>query len=130
QKGFLLPDLPGFLADASFSGVPAALIAGGVALVFAAILVVPIVRRSGLAASLAMFAVLVITFQVAVNWDAVTRGSRTMLGVPTDTTIWIALAWAGVVVALAYAHQRSKTGLRLRASREDEFAARAAGISI
>ena len=130
QKGFLLPDLPSFLADASFSGVPAALIAGAVALVFGAIIVIPIVRMSGLAASLAMFAVLVITFQVAVNWDAVTRGSRTMLGVPTDTTIWIALAWAGVVCALAYAHQRSKTGLRLRASREDEFAARAAGISI
>ncbi len=85
---------------------------------------------SGLAASLAMFAVLVIVFQVAINWDAVTRGSRTMIGVPTDTTIWAAIAWSGVMIALAYVHQRSKTGLRLRASREDEFAARAAGISI
>ena len=130
QKGFLLPDLPGFLADFQTSGVPAALIAGGAALVFAAIIVVPIVRLSGLAASLAMFAVLVIVYQVAVNWDAVTRGSQTMLGVPTDTTIWIALAWAAVVIAVAYLHQRSRTGLRLRASREDEFAARAAGISI
>jgi branched-chain amino acid transport system permease protein len=130
QKQFLLPDLPTWLANAEFSGVPAALIAGGVALVFGLIIVVPIVRLSGLAASLAMFAVLVIVYQVAINWDAVTRGSRTMIGVPTNTTIWVALAWAVVAIALTWAHQRSASGLRLRASREDEFAARAAGISI
>lgn len=130
QKGFLLPDLPSWLAEASFSGVPAALIAGGAALVFAMIIVVPIVRLSGLAASLAMFAVLVVVYQVAIHWDAVTRGSQTMIGVPTDTTIWNALAWAIVAIVLAYAHQQSNSGLRLRASREDEFAARAAGISI
>jgi branched-chain amino acid transport system permease protein len=130
QKGFLLPDLPSWLADFQTSGIPAALIAGGAALIFAMVIVVPIVRLSGLAASLAMFAVLVIVYQVAVNWDAVTRGSQTMLGVPTDTTIWVALAWAAAVIAIAYMHQTSRTGLRLRASREDEFAARAAGISI
>lgn len=130
QKGFLLPDLPAFLADASFSGIPAALIAGGAALLFGCIIVVPIVRLSGLAASLAMFAVLVIVYQVAINWDAVTRGSQTMIGVPTDTTIWNALVWAIVAIALAFAHQRSNAGLRLRAAREDDFAARAVGISI
>lgn len=130
QKGFLLPDLPAWLADASFSGVPAALIAGGVALLIAAIIVVPIVRLSGLAASLAMFAVLVITYEVAINWDAVTRGSQTMIGIPTETTIWNALAWAGAAIVLAFLHQRSNSGLRLRAAREDEFAARSAGISI
>jgi branched-chain amino acid transport system permease protein len=130
QKAFLLPDLPNWLADAHFSGVTAALIAGGVALLFGAVIVVPIVRLSGLAASLAMFAVLVIVYQVSINWEAVTRGSRIMIGVPTDTTIWVALVWAMVVVVLAYLHKTSASGLRLRASREDEFAARAAGISI
>ena len=130
QKNFLLPDLPSFLANAEVSPLPAALIAGAAALVFALILVVPIVRLSGLAASLAMFAVLVIVYQVAINWDAVTRGSRTMIGVPTNTTIWVAMGWAVVMIVMAYLHQRSSTGLRLRASREDEFAARAAGINI
>ena len=130
QKGFLLPDLPGFLASAELAPVPAALAAGLVALAFGLLIVVPISRLSGLAASLAMFAVLVIVYQVETNWDAVTRGTRTMLGVPTETTIWTALAWAGVVVVIAFAYQRSSSGLRLRATREDEFAARAAGISI
>lgn len=130
QKQFLLPDLPSWLADASFSGIPAALIAAGASVLFALIIVVPISRLGGLAASLAMFAVLVIVYQVAINWDAVTRGSRTMLGVPADTTIWVALFWAMAMIVVAYLHQRSNSGLRLRASREDEFAARAAGISI
>jgi branched-chain amino acid transport system permease protein len=130
QKGFLLPDLPGFLASAELGPAPAALAAGAVAVAFALIIVVPISRLSGLAASLAMFAVLVIVYQVATNWEAVTRGNRTMLGVPTNTTIWTALAWAAVVVVIAFVYQRSSSGLRLRATREDEFAARAAGISI
>lgn len=130
QKNFLLPDLPGFLASAELAPVPAALAAGLVAVAFGLLIVVPISRLSGLAASLAMFAVLVIVYQVETNWDAVTRGTRTMLGVPTETTIWSALVWAGIVVIIAFAYQRSSAGLRLRATREDEFAARAAGISI
>lgn len=130
QKGFLLPNLPAFLAHAEVSGVWAALIAGGAAVILGLIIVVPISRLSGLGAALAMFAVLVIVYQVAINWDAVTRGSRTMIGVPTNTTISVALAWTVVAVLMAYLYQRSASGLRLRASREDEPAARAAGISI
>jgi branched-chain amino acid transport system permease protein len=130
QKNFLLPSLPGFLGSAELGPLPAALAAGLAAVIFGLIIVVPISRLSGLAASLAMFAVLVIVYQVAINWDAVTRGTRTMIGVPTNTTIWSALAWASVCVLIAFAYQRSSSGLRLRATREDEFAARAAAISI
>ncbi len=130
QKHVLLPDLPGFLATMELSPVLTGLAAGLVAVVFALILVVPITRLGGLSASLAMFAVLVITFQVASNWDAVTRGSQTMLGVPTNTTITSALIWSVVVLIGAYAYQRSAAGLRVRATREDEFVARSVGISI
>jgi branched-chain amino acid transport system permease protein len=130
QKGFLLPDLPGFLADAHLATVPAAIAAGLVAAFVAAIIALPIVRLAGLAASLAMFAVLEIVHEVARNWDAVTRGSRTMIGVPTNTTGTVALLWALVIIALAYAYQQSNSGLRLRASREDDFAARAVGVDV
>ncbi|MFA4927391.1 MAG: branched-chain amino acid ABC transporter permease [Patulibacter sp.] len=130
QKASLLPDLPGWLQAIELGPLPGALLAGLVTVVFAAIIVFPIVRLSGLAASLVMFAVLVIVFQVASNWTAVTRGSQTMIGVPTNTTIVTALAWAIAVIGLVYAYQRSASGLRLRASREDDFAARAAGVSI
>jgi len=130
QKQFLLPDLPGFLPDVHLSGIPAAVAAGGVAAVFAVFIGLVICRLSGLAASLAMFAVLVIVHEVARNWDAVTRGSRTMIGVPVTVTPGVALGWALVVIVIAYLFQRSAAGLRLRASREDEFAARSIGVSI
>jgi branched-chain amino acid transport system permease protein len=130
QKGFLLPDLPGFLADLSLGTLPALLVVAALVALVAAAIALPIVRLNGLAASLAMFAVLVIVHEVARNWDAVTRGSRTMIGVPTNTTVGSALAVACVAIAIAYLHKQSPSGLRLRASREDEHAARAAGVSI
>ncbi|MDQ2622502.1 MAG: branched-chain amino acid ABC transporter permease, partial [Actinomycetota bacterium] len=130
QKNVLLPDLPGFLTTVELDPVVAGVVCGLVAVIFAVILVAPISRLSGLSASLAMFAVLVIVYQVATHWDAVTRGSQTMLGVPMNTTIASAVAWSIVVVAVAWAYQRSAAGLRVRATREDEFVARAIGISI
>jgi branched-chain amino acid transport system permease protein len=130
QKQFLLPDLPTFLANAHFSGLAAVLIAGLVAAVVAAIIAAPICRLSGLASSLAMFAVLVIVHEVARNWDAVTRGSRTMIGVPTTIGVNQALPWAMAAIVGVWIYQRSRFGLRLRATREDEFAARSVGISI
>jgi branched-chain amino acid transport system permease protein len=130
QKGFLLPDLPGFLADAHLATFSAAIAVGVFTAAVAAVIALPIVRLAGLAASLAMFAVLVIVHEVARNWDAVTRGSRTMIGVPTNTTGTVALLWAMAMIALAFAYQRSNSGLRLRSAREDEFAARAVGVDV
>jgi branched-chain amino acid transport system permease protein len=130
QKSVLLPDLPGFLANAHFATLPAAIIVGLFAALIGAIIAVPIVRVQALASALAMFAVLVIVHDVASHWDAITRGSRTMIGVPTNTTTLTGLGWASVIVVLAYLYQRSSSGLRLRAAREDEFAARAVGVNV
>lgn len=130
QKNVLLPDLPSFLSSLALDPLPAAIVCGLAGVVFAVILVAPISRLGGLSAGLAMFAVLVIVYQVAINWDAVTRGSQTMLGVPMNTTIFSAVAWSIVVVAIAWFYQRSAAGLRARATREDEFVARSLGISI
>lgn len=130
QKTFLLPDLPSWLASVELPTLPAAIVVGLATALFAALIAVPIVRVPPLAAALAMFAVLVIIHEVAQEWDAVTRGSRTMIGVPTNTTMTTALLWASVIVVVAYIYQRSSSGLRLRASREDDFAARAVGINV
>ena len=65
------------------------------------------------------------------NWDAVTRGSRTMLGVPTDTTIDLGdCCGRRRSSSSPTSTSSSKLGLRLRASREDDFAARAVGINV
>jgi branched-chain amino acid transport system permease protein len=130
QKHFLLPGLPGFVADTEFGPIPAALVAGGAATLLALILSWPLMRLIGIASSLAMFAVLLIVYVTASNWDAVTRGQGALLGVPTNTTMWTALTWAIIAMAAAFLLQQSPIGLRLRATREDEIAARAAGIGV
>jgi branched-subunit amino acid ABC-type transport system permease component len=129
-KEFILPDLPRFLADVHLSALPATLAAGGVAAVVALVLAVPLVRLSGLTAGLATFAVLVIVNVVARNWQQLTHGTAGISGIPTSTTIWTALAWALAAMIVAWAFQRSRFGLRLRASREDESAAHAIGIRV
>ncbi|MBN8866505.1 MAG: branched-chain amino acid ABC transporter permease [Solirubrobacterales bacterium] len=129
-KGSLLPDLPGFLANAEVSLPIAILIGGGLAALFAAIISLPIARLPGLALSLAMFAVLIICYQVEANWDSLTRGRQALLGVPTNTTIWVALATAIGAMFVVFAYQQSRFGLRLRAAREDEYSAAATGVNI
>lgn len=129
-KEVLLPNLPGFLNDAHFSAIPATLIAGAAAAVVALVLAVPLMRMSALNASLATFAVLLIVNVVAKNWDNVTHGTAGLSPVPATTTRTSAIVWALILIAVAWLYQESRFGLRLRASREDEVAARAVGIDV
>jgi branched-subunit amino acid ABC-type transport system permease component len=129
-KTFVLPDLPGFLGDVHLDPLPATLVAGGLAAIVALVLAVPLSRLSGLTAGLATFAVLVIVNVVARNWQQVTHGTAGVSGIPTATTVWAALAWTLAAIAAAWALQRSAVGLRLRASREQEPAARSIGIGV
>jgi branched-chain amino acid transport system permease protein len=130
-KEFILPALPQFIQDIELGPLPAGLTAAAMAAIFGLVISVPIMRLSGIAAALSMFAVLLIIHTVANNWEQVTRGRLTMFGLPTDAgTIPAALLVAVVAIIVAYVFQESNVGLRLRASREDEVAARAVGVSV
>ncbi len=129
-KRFVLPELPGFLADVHLDPFPATIAAGGLAAAVALVLSVPLARLSGLTAGLATFAILGIVNIVARNWEQVTHGTAGVSGIPTTTTIWGALGWALAAMAAAWAFQRSRIGLRLRASREEEAAARSIGVAV
>jgi branched-chain amino acid transport system permease protein len=130
RKAVLLPDLPGFLEKADVPTVPALLAASACAALFGAVIGIALMRLSGIAAALSMFAVLLVVHVVANNWETVTRGRLTMLGVPTNTTRISALVVAIVVIICAYVFQESATGLRLRAARENDAAARAIGVNV
>jgi branched-chain amino acid transport system permease protein len=129
-KQLILPRLPDFIAHSELGLVPAALVAVGVTAVLAVIISIPIMRLSGIAAALSMFAVLLIVHAVANNWEDVTRGRMTMFGVPEGTTLTVALLAALGAVLVAFVFQESRTGLRLRASREDDIAAQSIGVDI
>ena len=87
-------------------------------------------RLGGLAASLATFALLIIVHVVAQNLNQVTNGQSGMAGVPITTTAAGVMVWCMIAIVAVYLFQESRFGLRLRASREDEVAARACGIGV
>src|SRR5262249_35464332 len=112
------------------SPLEATLAGGGLAMLIAAILAPPIVRLAGVQAGIATLAILVIVNVFNVQTTSITRGTSTLYSVPATTTYLSVLVWALVFVGLAFLFQQSQFGLRLRASRENERAARSVGVRI
>jgi branched-chain amino acid transport system permease protein len=130
NKATAQPGMPAFLISAHTSPYLACLIGGLAAGVAALILSVPLIRLSGIAASLTSFAVLQVVYVVTANWGAVTNGESGLAGIPllgNVTELWIT-AIAAIAIALLF--QQSRWGRRLVASREDDAAARALGIGV
>jgi len=129
-RAFVLPALPKFLANTETSFVMATIVAAVVAAAFSALVAIPMMRLSGDAAGIASFALLIVVLNVTSNWTQLTGGLGTLTGVPTDLTLWGAYACAAVVIIAAAVYGRSRSGRRLRASREDEVAAQAVGVKV
>jgi branched-chain amino acid transport system permease protein len=125
-----LLQLPDVLERAHVSAFQATLLGGGLAAAVAAVVALPIMRLGGLTAGLATFAVLNIINVVAANLDQFTGGSTGMAGVPATTTVTSALVWSLLAITIAWLFQQTRLCLRIRASREDEPAARALGIRV
>lgn len=129
-KGVFLPDLPDWLAAAHWPAFAGAIAGGAVAAVIAAVLGFPLMRLTGISASIATFSLLVVAYVVLGNWTSVTGGQNSLMGLPSYVGPWTAAIWAMVAIAIAFAHQESRVGLMLRASREDEVAAKASGVDV
>ena len=129
KKSFAL-DLPAFLAENTLPLLPSAIISSLLAALVALVVGIPLMRLSGIAASIGTFAVLMIFYTLYSNWDSWTFGASTLVGVPIYVNFWVALAWAMVALLVATIYQKSRFGLALRASRENDAAARAVGINV
>ena len=130
MKALLLPDLPAWLGALELDPLSAALAGGVLAALVASVVGGPLMRLSGIQASIATFAFLSIVYTVIANWTAVTGGSSSMLGLPVTTTLPIAFAGAAVSVLAAWAYGETRSALLLRASREDLVAARSVGVRV
>lgn len=128
-KPMLLPGLPELLLHTTVPWIPASLLAALLAAVVALLVGSVILRLSGIAASIATFSLLAIFNVVYANWDSVTAGSSSIVGIPTPVEVWQALAFALVAIALAHWHGISRFGLALRAVREEPVAASSCGIN-
>jgi branched-chain amino acid transport system permease protein len=125
-KSVLFPELPAVQLN-SFTAI---LLGAAMAAVVAAVIGAPLMRLSGLVAGLATFALLNITFIVASNLEAFTGGSTGLSGIPRTITPTSAAMWTMFTLAVAWSFNRSRLALTLRASREDDVAARSLGIGI
>jgi branched-chain amino acid transport system permease protein len=100
-------------------------------LIFAVIIAIPINTLPPMSLGLAMFAVLLATNALARNLTLhFTDGQTSLFGIPSAVTVYSSMLFAAGAVVVAYLIQRSSVGLRLRAAREDEAAARAAGVGV
>lgn len=130
EKPATMPYLFDFLSSTTVGNVPSLLIAAAVGGVFALLVGLPLMRLSGLAAGIATFAVLGITNNVLRYYEKIGPGLNTFSSVPETTDLLQAAVGALLVIAAAFAYQRSRLGRQLRGTREDPAVARAVGISI
>jgi len=129
-KRSVLPSVFSLIRDHTVGNAWSLVIAAAIGALFAFLVGIPLMRLSGLAAGIATFAVLEITQNIVRNWEKIGPGPLTLSTVPETTDLWQATVGAIAVVCVAFAYQLSPLGRKLRAAREDPFAAQAAGIDI
>ena len=113
------------------ASVPVAIVAAIAVVLLVAFLVgLMLVRQTGIPATIATLALLVIVHVVLLNWVDLTRGPRAFYGIPIKATLgWATVCAIGAVVA-ARLFRDSRWGLQLRASSENVAAASAMGVRI
>lgn len=129
-KSMGVPNMYPALVDLQMPVLPAILLGGVVAAVIAAIIGYPLMRLSDAVGVITLFATLIVFHVVMTQWDNVTNGPRTFFGVPEFTTLTVALIAALIAIVMAYFFRESALGLRLRASRDNRYAAMAIGVDV
>jgi branched-chain amino acid transport system permease protein len=119
-----------FLIPIHLPFLPSLFIGALVAAFIAAIVGYPLMRLSDAAAVITTFALLVIINVVLVHWDRVTNGPRTLFGVDYYTTLPVSLIFCVITIFAVYFFKESRIGLRLRATRDDAYAASSIGINM
>ena len=129
-KAAILSDLPNWLVQTSVGFYPA-IILGGVAAGFVALVVGPAVMRlTGATAGIMTFGILVITNEVIRNLDQYTRGTQTFFGVPKASDPLDVYFVLCLLVLTSLTYKFSRFGLRARAVRDDPLAAETSGVNL
>ena len=130
MKSTFLPDLPTWLAAAQLPPLAGAGMGGLVAAACALVVGLPIMRLSGIAAAIATMSLMIICYIVLGNWTWLTGGQQSLMGLPGYVGLWTSGLFAIGAITIAFAYQETRFAIALRASREDEVAARATGVRI
>lgn len=129
-KAAALPDLYPFMTGLHLPFLPSVLVGALIAAFVAAVVSYPLMRLSDAAGVITIFSLLVIIQVVLVHWSVITNGPRTLFGVDRYTYLWTAVVFGILFLAVAWWFKESPVGLKLRASRDDFYAASSIGINI
>jgi branched-chain amino acid transport system permease protein len=116
-------------------------LSGIMAMIFGIVLGVPTLRLKGMYLGVATLAFGEIVYQVFLNWDDVTRGSKGILGVPVASILgyqfrtyrqfyYLVLIFVVLSIILVHNLMRSRIGRALLSIRESEIAAEALGVNV
>lgn len=130
QKDIFIPGLPEYLLTHSHHWIVATVLGGVLAALVAFVSGLALMRLSGIAASIGTFALFMSFYSFYLQWSTWTAGQSSLVGIPVTTTPWVAFAFVILSLIAAFFYARSRFGLALRSSREDEVAAKAAGVSV
>ena len=125
-----LPLLPDFINAAQFDLWSATAVALIIVIIVAVVSGLALVRMSPTSASIATLGFLIIVNSIIVGAQGFTRGSQAMYGVPKLVNLPIAVVLAAVAIVVARLYRDSAAGVRLRAGRDNDAAARACGIDV
>jgi branched-chain amino acid transport system permease protein len=125
-----LPLLPAFIQSAQLDFWSATAIALVIVLIVALASGLALVRMSPTSASIATLGLLIIVNSIIVGAQGFTRGSQAMYGVPKLVGLPMAIIVAAIAIIATRLYRDSATGIRLRAGRENDAAARACGIDV
>jgi branched-chain amino acid transport system permease protein len=129
-KQLMLTGLPNFLQTAQWP-FPVDIITAGVLSALVALLYgAVVIRLSGIAASIATFAFLAIINSVYSNWETVTAGTSSIIGIPTLGGPWPIVVFVLLTMLGGFLFQNSRFGLMLRASRDDDVAATSCAVDV
>jgi branched-chain amino acid transport system permease protein len=125
-----LPMLPASLINLE-TGLVTATIGGALVALWVALFTgLALARMQERAMAMATLALLVMMHTVFTNWEAVTRGTIGIYGIPRNIDLWLALGGIILIGGLALLFKASPTGLYLQVSREDPLAAQTIGINL
>jgi branched-chain amino acid transport system permease protein len=130
QQLTLFPLLPWPFAGAHAELWIALLVAAGVAGLVGSLLGAPLMRLTPATLGTGSFGVLIVVYVVFSATESLGRSGQTVYGVPQLAGLWMTAICAAIVLSIARFVRESPLGLALRATRDDEVAAGANGVSV
>jgi branched-chain amino acid transport system permease protein len=129
-KKSAMPLLSDIILQNQLGLLPALLIAVAIVGILAYLIGLAICRMNGSSATISTLGLLIIVESLIVAAQGFTRGNQAVYGIPKLTSLPIALTAAVLTIIIARLYRDSRTGLLLRAARENEAAAQSIGVNV